>query len=147
VIRERLRSALYQAGLRLVPVDDLANISARLQELGRYSHELAAAVIERRTLVTVIAFGERSDEPEPLAIVDSKSRLIGANTETIELEAMFPVQSFQIVVLADLSRLGDVRIFHGPNLLGWSSPIGFGKSWNPGERIRVMCGGRQEAGA
>jgi hypothetical protein len=150
-IADRLRGYLYKAGLRVVPVDDLANISARLGELGRYAHELARAVIEAPAVVTVIVFGyrdgqthmverERRDSEPVLVVVDSATRAVKYDqTETIELRANFPVRDFQVVVLADLQRLDEIKIFHGPNLMAWTSPVGFGSELQVGEIVRVIC--------
>jgi len=157
-LADRLRGYLYKAGLRVVPVDDLANVSARLGELGRYAHELARAVIEAPTVVTVIVFGddriglshmserEQSESAPRLVVVDSATRALKYDqTETIELKAHFPVKDFQVVVLADLQRLEDMKVFHGPNLMAWSSPVGFGHNLQVGELVRVICRTRGRA--
>jgi hypothetical protein len=162
---DRLRGYLYRAGLRVVPVDDLANMIARITELGRYSHELARAVIEAPTVVTVIVFGERAGEMTPaqiravetsltamspavrafgrearLVVVDSVTRTLKYDqTETIELKANFPVRDFQVVVLADLQRLDDVKIFARQDLLAWAAPVAFGGELQVGELVRVVC--------
>lgn len=110
--------------------------------------------------VTVIAFGTRAPglemvgnvevvttTPDPLIVVDSKTvRLRGTAAETITLETMFPVQSFQVVVMADFDRVELRGLFLRTDLIGMASPIGFGKEWRPGEQVRAIVA-RREVGA
>jgi hypothetical protein len=139
-IAARIRNQLYKAGLRVVAVDDLANISARLGELGRYCHDLTRAVVERHERVTVIAFGQRDAEAgEVPIVVDSKTiRLGGDRSETITLEAHFPIARFQVVVIANFERVELGGLFHRTDLIGMQSPVGFGKLWQPGEQVRAV---------
>jgi hypothetical protein len=86
-------------------------------------------------------------EAEPLIVIDSKTvRLRGTATETITLETMFPVQSFQVVVMADFDRVELRGLFLRTDLIGMASPIGFGKAWGPGEHVRAIVA-RREVGA
>jgi hypothetical protein len=88
--------------------------------------------------VTVIAYGQREAGESPI-VVDSKTvRLRGERTETITLETHFPIDVFQVVVMADFDRVELAGLFHGANLMGMQSPIAFGKSWKLGEYVRAV---------
>lgn len=140
-LRERFRAWLHRE-CRL----ERSNASALLsvsEQLGALS---GGVLLLRQALekgpperVTLIAFGERAGEPEPLIVVDSKTvRLRGDATETITLTTHFPVQSFQVVVIANLDRVELRGLFHRTDLMGMESPIAFGKSWVPGELVRAV---------
>jgi hypothetical protein len=90
--------------------------------------------------VTVIAFGQREAEPgEVPIVVDSKTiRLTGERSETITLEAHFPIARFQVVVIANFERVELGGLFHRTDLIGMQSPVGFGKDWRPGELVRAV---------
>lgn len=98
--------------------------------------------------VTVIAFGQREAEAgEVPIVVDSKTiRLAGERTETITLEANFPIARFQVVVIANFERVELAGLFHRSDLIGMQSPVGFGKNWGPGEQVRAIVR-RLEVGA
>jgi hypothetical protein len=151
----RFRTLLYRAGLRVVPVDDLANISARLRELGQGLEALSGGMLVLRQAfervperVTVIAFGQREAEAgEVPIVVDSKTiRLRGDRSETITLETHYPVARFQVVVIANFERVELGGLFHRADLIGMQSPVGFGKLWHPGEQVRAVVR-RLEVGA
>jgi hypothetical protein len=96
--------------------------------------------------VTVIAYGQREAGESPI-VVDSKTvRLRGERTETITLETHFPIELFQVVVLADFDRVELAGLFHRTDLMGMQSPIAFGKAWHPGEHVRALVR-RLEVGA
>jgi len=149
MIRERFRAWLHrECRLERQYASALLNVG---EQLGALS---GGVMLLRQVLqqgpperVTLIAFGERAGEPQPLIVVDTKTvRLRGDASETITLTTHFPVQSFQVVLIANLDRVELRGLFHRTDLMGMESPIAFGKSWAPGELVRAIVQRREVGG-
>jgi hypothetical protein len=150
---ERFRTWLHRDCRRQRgTADALLEIGARLGELGRYSRELAAAVIERPAFVTVLVIGDEERSPtrtahtageksEPGApiIFASSGKVPARGGQPISVEIHRPLAECCIVVLADLERV-DVRgIFYGADVLTMAGPVAFVKYVAPGHVVRVLC--------
>lgn len=160
MIRERFRAWLHRDCRRERGVADaLLEIGGRLGELGRYCHELTKAVVERPERVTVIVFGLRAGADlgaeaagvevlnlREWFVVDSKSVRVGQKSERIDCTSYFPIQSFQVLVLANLERVEILGVFKGRDLLAMASPVAYGTDWHLGVNVSVLCSLREAGG-
>lgn len=152
MIGDRVRAWLYRAGLRVVPVDDLANIGARLVELvdavnglGAYVRGWREALQRAPSFVTVLAIGVDAKSPAtpdgrtPIIFSASSRVPVRGGGNPITVEIIRPLVHCSVVVLADLDRV-DVRgVFVGSKVLTLASPIAFVDSLTVGEHVRVAC--------
>ena len=151
MIGNRVRAWLYRAGLRVVPVDDLANIGARLREvvdavngLGAYVRGWREAVQRAPSFVTVLVIGvdaESRAEPDGRSpiIFSTAARVTARGGQPISVEILRPLVHCSVVVLADLERVDLRAILQGTHALSMGSPITFSQSLSPGEHVRVIC--------
>lgn len=142
---ERFRAWLHRDCRRgRGTADALLEVGARLGELGRYSRELAAAVIERPAFVTVLVIGVDAQSPlnpdgrTPIIFASTK-RVEGRGGQPISVDIHRPLVQCSVVVLADLERV-DVRgIFSGSDVLTLAGPVAFVQSLPVGQLVRVAC--------
>lgn len=150
-LRERFRAWLHRDCRReRGMVGALLEVGGQLAELSRYSRELTAAVVERPELVTVIAYGMRGPGPGGATlggfhpglnwvVVDSKKvEVKPGGMQTIELECIFPIQDFQVLVLANLDRVDIQCVAKASTVLAIGSPVVLGRDWLLGQRVRVV---------
>ena len=150
-LRERFRGWLHRdCRTRLDWVNALAAVSARLSELGKYCHDLTAAVVDQPAHVTVLVIGckpetigaghgyEGAGRGAPI-IYATAARVGRRGAELINVEIHQPIVDCCVVVLADLERVDVRAIFRGTDVVTMAGPVGFFAEIRPGELVRVSA--------
>lgn len=139
---ERFRMWLHrECRLERSNASALISVGEQLAALTQSCRQLAAAVIDRPAVVTVLVMGHagKAGVPGGVPLIYTSSARVGRRGEpALTVDIYRPMFDCSVVVICDLERV-DVRgIFLGTDVLVMTGPIAYFKEVTPGTAVRVI---------